>query len=187
MDLEGNAWGFKNSTLSCVFALSHLPHSLLLNPFYTLSPAFCQGIAVSLPFVHAADLWACWEHTSAGPWPVTGRLMWRFLEQQVPLTRATGPHWAFAPHCLPGLFFLLGQLFFFSSLWWDWNKAWETACCYGLTAWMCCWWPASYGAPKLSPIHFLSLSFFDLPQGRNPCLITLGEKERDQWCFWHSH
>lgn len=34
-----------------------------------------------------------------------------------------------------------------------------------------------------APIHFLSLSFFDLPQGRNPCLITLGEKEGDQWCF----
>lgn len=36
-----------------------------------------------------------------------------------------------------------------------------------------------------APIHFFfpSLVFFDLPQGRNPCLITLGEKERDQWCF----
>lgn len=164
-------WGkcIKNGTFSCVFAY---PTHFFSTP--------------SIPWAQLSAR-ACWEHTSAGPWPVTGRLMWRFLEQQVPLTRATGPHWAFAPHCLLGLFFLLGQLFFFSSLWWDWNKAWETACCYGLTAWMCCWWPASYGAPKLSPIHFLSLSFFDLPQGRNPCLITLGEKERDQWCFWHPH
>ncbi len=29
-----------------------------------------------------------------------------------------------------------------------------------------------------APIHFRSLSFYGLPQGRNPCLITLGEKER---------
>lgn len=35
-----------------------------------------------------------------------------------------------------------------------------------------------------APIHFSpSFSFFDLLQGTNPCLITLGEKERDQWCF----
>lgn len=34
-----------------------------------------------------------------------------------------------------------------------------------------------------APIHFLSFSFFDLLSGTNHCLITLGEKERDQWCF----
>jgi len=34
-----------------------------------------------------------------------------------------------------------------------------------------------------APIYFLSLPFFDLLQGMNHCLITLGEKERDQWSF----
>lgn len=52
----------------------------------------CQDEAVLFPFIHANDLCAHWEHTSEGPWPVTGRLMWRFLEQRVHLTQATRPY-----------------------------------------------------------------------------------------------
>lgn len=48
---------------------------------------------------------------------------------------------------------------------WDWKKAWETACCFVLTAWLCCWWPASYGAPKL-PFTF------------SPCLSLTSSRER---------
>lgn len=36
----------------------------------------------------------------------------------------------------------------------------ETGCCFVLAVWLCCWWPASYGAPTLSPILLFSLFFF---------------------------
>lgn len=32
-------------------------------------------------------------------------------------------------------------LLLFSPSPWDWKKAWETAWCFVLTAWLCCWWP----------------------------------------------
>lgn len=69
---------------------SLVKHSIT-SPVASTRP-LCQDEAVLFPFIHANDLCAHWEHTSEGPWPVTGRLMWRFLEQRAHLTQATRPY-----------------------------------------------------------------------------------------------
>lgn len=125
---------------------SHTPRPGSILGFDTLNPAALPGAGLFQSFL---SMPLTSKRTSAGSGPKPDGWWRTLLEQWVPLTRATGPLWALTPYCLPSHSFLLSPLFFFSPSPWKWKEAWETACCFVLTAWICCWWPASYGAPKL--------------------------------------
>lgn len=117
-------------------------------------------------------------------WPAAGRLIWTLLKQWAPLTRATRPLFEPLPLtvCPATLSSLAYSSYFLPHHGSERNlERRHVVLCLLLGYAAGGWLPMVHQSS-----HLLSFPPFDLLLGTDHCLITLGEKERDQWCFWHS-
>lgn len=140
---------------------------------------FCQWMTVllllSMPLTS--------ERTGSAP--LWGLASCRTLDVDIvgavgPFTQATRPLWARTPHCLPS-HSLLSPLLFPLTVGLEEglrdSMLFSAHCLVVLLV-------ASFLWCTKAPIHCLSLSFADLLQGMNPCLITLGgQQERSVALF----